>query len=213
MRTDPDKEEAFVHSKDWGTGIVDLVYAVKGDSIGEGPRMRMNSFSGGERNRLFLAGLNYSDVSLLSGIDCSEDGRGFALWDYNNDGFQDVIVMSPMTPRVRVFRNEIPKVLGAKGGRIALKLRGGNNGNKSSSNLSNRDAVGAKIIVTGTDGEKRMFQRAIGEGFASQNSGWIWIGMGEQLEALTIEVIWPSGKQTKLKKVKTGTKLEVFEAH
>jgi len=212
VRTDPDKDEEFVNSKDWGAEIEALIYVERQDESSDGPRSRMHSLSGGERNRLFLAGLDYEDISLLSGVDCPEGGRGFALWDYNEDGFQDLVVMSPMAPRVQVFRNEISKVLGAQGERVAIKLVGGNQTAAPSKELSNRDSVGATVRVTDPDGGKRLFQRSIGEGFSSQNSGWIWIGMGQHKSA-DIEVIWPSGKRKIVEGVSSGTKLEISEVN
>ena len=210
MRTDPKKGEDFVQSEDWIGELLDLNFVEKQEE-GIGPHSRINSLSGGERNRLFLAQNGYADISLLSGLDCQEDGRGFTLWDFDEDGFQDIALISPQSPRVRVFRNEIAKNMGVESSRIALKLIGGNHSSVANDNLSNRDAAGAVVTVMNQDGRKRVFQKSIGEGFSSQNSGWIWIGMGLDEKASHIEIRWPSGKKQILKDVPTASKIQINE--
>jgi len=211
---DPKKDKEFTDSESWkGELLVTQLFEKQADSE-DGPFARSNSLSGNERNRLFLASRgegNYVDVSLLSGMDCPEDGRGFALWDYDDDGWQDVVLVNPQAPRVRVFKNRMDEVLGLKSGRVAIKLVGGNVSAQPSLSLSNRDAVGAQLIVTDEDGGKRRFLKSTGEGRSSQNSGWIWIGMGDEELIPKIEVVWPSGKRQILRNITVGMKLQIEE--
>jgi len=205
VRVDPNKNKEFTDSTSWTEDyLATPLFEAQTSSTG-GPFAKSHSLSGNERNRLFLAANNYPDMSLLSGMDAPEDGRGFALWDYNSDGWQDVVLVNPQAPRVRIFRNDISKVLGTQSGRIAIKLIGGNQSASPQLSLSNRDAIGAQLIVTDEDGGKRRFLKSLGEGHSSQNSGWIWIGMGAK-------VIWPSGKRQILKDIPTGEKITIKEA-
>ena len=68
-----------------------------------------HSFSGNERNRLFLNrnGRQFVDVSGISGLDSPADGRVLVVWDYDRDGWQDFAVVNSNTPLLNVFHNEI----------------------------------------------------------------------------------------------------------
>ena len=91
MRTDPSRDKDFVFSKEWGGGLnrFDIRLFEREKPVdGEGPPFRSAPFSGGERNRLFIQrNGNFDDLTLVSGVDFREDGRGFALFDYDQDGF------------------------------------------------------------------------------------------------------------------------------
>ena len=67
---------------------------------------KSNSLSGKERNRLFLnsAG-NFADVTLVSGADDIADGRSFAIVDFDQDGWQDIALMSLNNPKFKLYRN------------------------------------------------------------------------------------------------------------
>ena len=50
-----------------------------------------------------------------------------------------------------------------------------------------------------------------GEGFASQNSRTLLIGIGEHEVAEQIRIRWPSGRSTELGEVAAGSLVTVFE--
>jgi len=155
---------------------------------------KSRSLSGRERNRMFLRwGENYSDVTLVSGADDLADGRSFGLIDFDNDGWQDIALMALNAPRFKLYRNEMAEHY-PDNRSFRFKLRGGHQGATVSTELSNRDAVGARVLVTFKSGKKLMMHKQSGEGFASQNSESLSIGIPKDDEVTQLDVRWPSGK-------------------
>ena len=170
------------------------------------------SFSGHERNRMFIqTDDNFDDVTLVSGADFRNDSRGFALFDYDHDGWLDLGVTSPQKPRFQIFRNTIGDSATDSPNRSTyISLEGGHRGTNGQIEWSSRDAVGAMVMVT--IGEtKRMYQVSSGEGLATQNSKWIHIGMGQAEKIDRLEITWPSGKQTSHNNVAAGSRVTLHE--
>lgn len=200
MLSDPSKSETFRKSAHWRSPLLDFQLRVKQDqgiSLGGGgaPAWRSNSFSGHERNRLLLKGADgFSDLSLLSGVDCREDARSFAMLDFDSDGWLDIALMSTNAPRFRLFRNRIG-ALATSGGRVlSVRLEGGNH-HAAPGDLSNRDAVGATLTAV-TSAGRRIFRRSMGEGLASQNAAAIRVTVAPGEELRELQIKWPSGKLT-----------------
>lgn len=158
------------------------------------------SFSGGERDHLFIsdAAREFTDVAGVSGLDSPSDGRGFAMLDFDRDGWLDIAVVNANSPWLQLYRNRLgdetgnEKANAAASRFVAVQLRGGNRGADSSSTWSNRDGVGARIEVQ--DGERTIYrQQLFGEGFAAQNSATKLIGLGPGAERPRVAVRWPSG--------------------
>ena len=163
-----------------------------------------NSLSGHERNRLFMQkNDNFVDATTVSGADFQEDGRGFVLFDMDQDGWVDMGIVSTSAPRFRLMKNKFSQ-LNPKHRSIQVSLEGGNHTDQPSQEWSSRDAYGA--TVTATVGEtKRIFQLTCGEGLSSQNSKSIHIGLGEAEKIDLLMVKWPSGKSTRVENVAAGT--------
>ena len=99
MRSDETlSQNHFRRSPQWKldplTGEIDDLMATRysrGKETVDG-QLRWHSFSGHERNCLFLnqAGTRFKDVSAISGVDNVADGRAFAVWDYDHDGWFDL---------------------------------------------------------------------------------------------------------------------------
>ena len=174
-------------------------------------RLKSNSLSGGERNRIFFRrDGNYVDLSLVSGVDFREDGRTFVLFDADNDGWLDMGITSPNHPRFRIVKNGISGSQYANNDFVQVSLVGGNESSQQDDGLSPRDAYGARLIAK-TGNEKRMFHLSCGEGLSTVNSKRVHIGMGEREQIDSLEVTWPSGKVTVRENVKAGTKIEIRE--
>ena len=65
---------------------------------------------------------------------------------------------------------------------------------------SNRDAIGAKVIVI-ANGHKQIDEVRSGGSYLSQNDFRLHFGLGPATHADSIEVRWPSGARTTLKDV------------
>ena len=173
--------------------------------------LNSHSLSGGERNRIFFKrDGNYTDLSLVSGADFREDGRGFVLFDMDSDGWLDLGVTSPNHPRFRIVRNTIGDNAKLKDCFVEVSLVGGQDSIEPSETWSSRDAFGARVVVT-IGQQKRMFQLSCGEGLSGVNSKRIHIGLGDAIEIDSLEVLWPSGKRTVREKVAAGERMTIFE--
>ena len=154
-------------------------------------------------------GESFHDISALSGLDSEADGRGIALFDYDRDGWQDIVVVNANSPQLEIFHNRIQsKNLGGQS--IAFRLVGGKQDAKPGGNWSNRDGVGA-IITLQVAGKTLMREFRCGEGFAAQNSNTVLIGLGESELVEVAEISWPSGKKLKFEKLKSGFVYTAFE--
>lgn len=174
-------------------------------------KVRSNPFSGGERNRLFLRSEdNYKDVTLVSGIDFREDGRGFVLFDFDRDGWLDLGISSPNEPRFRIARNRLAEFQETKNGFVEVSLVGGQSSAEPSTEWSSRDAFGSRVLATVGE-EKRMFQLSCGEGFSIQNAKRIHIGLGDSSKIDKLEVLWPSGKTSVREDVNAGERITIYE--
>lgn len=172
-----------------------------------------NSLSGNERNRMFFRhGDDFADISLVSGTDNTADGRSFALLDFDGDGWTDIAMMSLNEPRFRLFRNRIGEIYPNRQP-FRYRLIGGQTDSKPTDQSSNRDAIGAKVLLTFKSGNKRLMHKQGGEGFATQNSEIISIGIpeGDQIEKLTVR--WPSGKESIVTEISSDQLMTIRESN
>lgn len=173
--------------------------------------LKSHSLSGGERNRIFLQrDGNFLDLSLVSGADFREDGRGFVLFDYDRDGWLDLGVTSPNHPRFRIVRNTIGDQTESGNQFVEISLVGGQTSSESSDQWSPRDAFGARVRVTSGE-QTRMFQLSCGEGLSGVNAKRIHVGMGAIPKIDELEVLWPSGKRSVRTDVPAGERITIFE--
>ncbi len=191
---------------------MEMVLFERTDNQADGMQFKSNALSGGERNRLFIqSDGNYVEKTLVSGADFREDGRGFVLFDYDNDGWIDVGVTSPNEPRFRILRNQLGDLIDPSVAKsVSVQLIGGHRSAEPTTTWSPRDPFGATLLVS-VGGEKRKFLYSGGEGLSSQNSNRIHIGLGPNEQIDRLEIFWPSGKKTVLENVKADSKLKVFE--
>ena len=152
------------------------------------------SFSGKERNCCYLnLGKNsnrYGNVSAVAGFDFPDDCRGLVTTDWDQDGDLDVWVSNRNAPRVRFLENNLDS---EEAHFITLRLEG--NGTTTSS-----DAIGARVEIIGSAPEddkslKQLFTVKANDGFLSQSSKLIHVGLGTKTEPQTALVRWPDGKE------------------
>jgi hypothetical protein len=171
----------------------------------------VHSLQGNERNRYFAnrKGRAFADMSGLSGLDNIADSRGFAVLDYNRDGWQDVALVNANQPLFNLYRNEMAAA-GIRGGMIAIKFVGGNRAAAPSKEFSGRDGFGARVWVTVPDA-KLVREHRCGDGWSTQNSATMIVGIDGHATATQVTVQWPSGKTSSTEMVPEGTLLTVYE--
>ena len=105
--------------------------------------------------------------------------RGAAFGDLNNDGQVDVVV-GVLNDSPVIMRNN-----GTTNHWLGLSLVGAK---------SNRDGVGARVVVTDTNGRRQIYDVSTSGSYLSANDPRIIVGLGTAVGVKTIEVHWPSGR-------------------
>ena len=140
----------------------------------------------------------FDDVSGTVGLDLDQDGRSFAVLDYDRDGDPDLAVMAARgSPQLRLFRNDFA----GRGVALAVRLAGTH---------SNRDAVGARVTVE-TDRLRRTKIVNAGSGFLSQHSKELVFGLGASQRVVRLTVEWPSGGTQSFAEVPLNQRLRIEE--
>ncbi|MGH7342009.1 MAG: CRTAC1 family protein, partial [Candidatus Rokuibacteriota bacterium] len=128
------------------------------------------------------------NVSPRSGADQTINSRATAYLDADADGDLDVAVNNFHAPAT-FLRNDAEKR-----GRSWLKLW--LIGDPAQG--SNRDAIGARIVVTTPDGARIRREVQGGSGYLSMNPKQIHLGLGSARSA-DVRIIWPNGEVQTLK--------------
>ncbi|HET7747914.1 MAG TPA: FG-GAP-like repeat-containing protein, partial [Terriglobales bacterium] len=157
------------------------------------------TWSGYERNVFYANNGDgmFSDVSATVGLDFLEDGRAFALADFDHDGRLEVILKNRNAPQVRVLRN----VMQGLPPSITFRLRG---------IRSNRDAIGA-VLTLRTDLGEQTRQLQAGSGFLSQHSKEVFFGLGKAKGPVNASIRWPSGLVQELRDLPVNHRIWVEE--
>lgn len=160
-----------------------------------------SSWSGSETNRTFLntGGGQFADASYLSGFGFDDDGRALAITDWDGDGDLDLWAHNRTAPRLRLLRNNSPQAHRS----VAFRLEGGKN--------SNRDAIGARLKLTLSDGSELLQTLRAGSAFLSQSSKWIHFGIDPGASPSSLHVTWPDGVQETFSEIVAGMRYRIAE--
>jgi len=177
----------------------------------QGDKVLVHSLNGNERNHYFAnrGGRSFVDISGVSGLDNPADSRGFALLDYDRDGWQDVALVNANQPLFNLYHNEMPAA-GLSGGMIAIRFVGGNRTLGPSQEFACRDGFGARVKVDLGD-TKLIREHRCGDGWSTQNSATMILGIGSHTNVASVTVQWPSGKTASAQAIPEGTLLTVYE--
>ncbi len=128
-------------------------------------------------------------------------GRGLAVGDYDNDGWQDFLV-SNNGEDAQLFHNEGASSPAARNNHwLAIQLVGGK---------SNRDAIGTRLKLIAGD-LISYDQTKGGMSFCSAQDPRIFFGLGKHDHVDSLEILWPSGLREVLTNLPTNTFLRVEE--
>ena len=141
----------------------------------------------------------FTDVSALAGPDfrAQRAHRGCAFADFNNDGKIDVVTTSLNEP-TELFMNESTD----ENHWLLVELAG---------TRSNRDGLGAKLILKSASGGKQFNQVTTSVGYASSSDRRVHFGLGGDRLVRTLEIRWPSGAVQVLKEILADRLLRVTE--
>ena len=171
----------------WGVGFVDLdnnglldlffanghVYPqVDGHGIGTKYAQRKQVFRNVDGHRF----RNVTD-EIGGGLLIEKSSRGAAFGDYDNDGRIDAIVVN-INDRPTLLHNESAVAHWATFRLVGTK--------------SNRDAIGAKVLVT-AGGRRQSIEVRSGGSYASSNDLRAHVGLGSTTRIDRVEIRWPSG--------------------
>jgi tetratricopeptide (TPR) repeat protein/peroxiredoxin len=157
------------------------------------------TWSGYERNVFYANNRDgtFSDVSAVVGLDFVEDGRSFALADFDHDGRLEVLLKNRNAPQLRILKNVMQNLPPS----IAFRLQG---------TKSNRDAIGASITIeTGAGEQTRMLQA--GSGFLSQHSKDVFFGLAQAEGPVRASIRWPGGLVQELQNLPINHRIWVEE--
>ncbi|MEM6455389.1 MAG: CRTAC1 family protein [Acidobacteriota bacterium] len=162
------------------------------------PDIEDMTWSGYQKQRFFhnLGDGTFRETAGAVGLDNDWDGRGVAVLDMDDDGRLDLYQASVDRP-ARLFRNVTP----APGQWIGFALEGAARPGREGG--SNRQAIGARVLVH-AGGE--IFLREVngGNGFSSQSTLRLHVGLGALTRVDRVEVHWPSGLRQTLDASKHG---------
>lgn len=159
------------------------------------------SWHGWERNRYLR---NNGDGTFIelgrpTGADLILNSRGIAVADYWNRGIVDVAVAAS-TDRHALLKNQI----GDRRNWLAIDLQG---------TKSNRDAVGARVIVKYGD-RQAVREVMLGDGYGSQNTLRLYFGIDDAEKVDQILVKWPaSGIEQTFTSVAANQFLKIVEGN
>ena len=158
-----------------------------------------DTWSGYERNVFYANNRDgtFCDVSAIVGLDFLEDGRSFAIADFDQDGRQEILLKNRNAPQIRLLKNELKDLPPA----ISFRLKG---------TKSNRDAIGAKITIQTASGRQTRMLQA-GSGFLCQHSKEVFFGLGETKGTVQASITWPSGLIQKLNDLPIDHRISVEE--
>jgi hypothetical protein len=174
----------------WGTRFVDLdndgwrdLFVAQGhvlDTIEQS-----TSYLNYKQNPSFMRnnGKGFVNVSTSAGFTTPLAARGAAFGDLDNDGDIDVVV-AQTNGVAFVFRNN-----GTKNHWLGITLTGVK---------SNRQGLGARVVVTDSGGGKQIFDVTTASSYLSSNDPRLIVGLGTKT-AQSIEIRWPSGATQTIK--------------
>ena len=157
------------------------------------------TWSGFERNVFYANNRDgtFSDVSGAIGLDFLEDGRAFALADFDHDGRLEICLKNRNAPQLRLLKNVAERLPPS----IGFRLTGVK---------SNRDAIGAVVTVETELGRQTKALQA-GSGFLSQHSKEVFFGLGGAKGPVSATIRWPSGLLQELGGLPLNHRIHVAE--
>lgn len=123
-------------------------------------------------------------------------GRSLAVWDWNRDGKEDLVVSHLDTPAA-VLTNHTQ----ATGRSLTVRLRG---------STTSRDAIGSVVRVE-TANQVVARQLTAGNGYQCSNERLLVFGLGNAERVERLSVRWPSGREEAWRNLDVDSRLVIVE--
>jgi hypothetical protein len=140
--------------------------------------------------------LHFADKTKDWGLSEQTLTNGAAYADLDNDGDLDLVVNN-LNEEAGIFRNNAEKFNGNH--YLKVKLVG---------DQQNKFGVGSKIFVKTSDGPQ-FLEANYSRGFLSSVDYTLHFGLGRVASVDEVKVVWPDGKNSTLKNVKSNTTIEI----
>ncbi len=142
---------------------------------------------------------SFKEVSDLAGTTfaISEVSRGAAFGDIDNDGDTDVVITNNAGP-ARLLINHV----GQESAWLGLRLLAGDR-------LGNRDALGSRSAVSGTEGRNLWRWSRTDGSYASSGDPRVLFGLGPAPQVDRLDVTWPDSTSARWLQVPTNTYLVI----
>ncbi len=153
----------------------------------EPPLLLRNTGNGTFQNMREIAGATFLSTYL---------GRGLAIGDFDNDGDSDAVITT-LNGHPILLRNNV----GQNNSWIGFSLQG---------TTSNRDAIGAKVMVTSSG---RTITRWItgGGSYLASHDKRVLVGLGGNAKPVNVDIRWPNGLSQHLSNLPTGRYHPILE--
>jgi enediyne biosynthesis protein E4 len=182
-------------------GLLDIFAAnghVSDDIAVVQPTVRYAQPAGVYRN---IGDRKFADVSAKLGRALQRPvvGRGMAYADYDNDGDLDLAITANNAP-ARLLRNENAN----QNDVLRVKLIG---------TKSNRDAIGAKVVLITNNGATQTRMVKGGSSYLSQSELTLTFGLGQagSVRNVRLQITWPSGRKDSLPDIRPNHFVTVQE--
>lgn len=123
----------------------------------------------------------FTDITEEMGFNDSSLSNAVAVFDYNNDGYLDIIVTNS-NKEMFFYENKSGTEDWDKKHWLKIALEG---------TTSNRDAIGSRIEISTAEGTQYRFYH--GTNFLSQSLQPVHFGLGSDSVVSQIKITWPSG--------------------
>ena len=133
--------------------------------------------------------LTFSDVSAKWGINTPSNSNGAAYSDLDNDGDLDLIVNNVNQPAF-IYRNDANT--GTENHYLQVKLK---------VEQKNTDVIGAKLYLY-SNGQQQYLEQMPARGYQSTVSPILHFGLGKQVKADSLKVVWLNNKEQVLTNIK-----------